>query len=95
MTDKPRYLMGVGKPSDLVGAVARSGSIVFCVQGAQGKRRGPVIKTRLDVTCPAMPDDKPPYLMGVGMLLTSCNIIKSVCALILKRHIYAVSCGYV
>ena len=49
MTDKPRYLMGVGKPSDLVGAVARGVDMFDCVlptrSGRTGQaftRRGPV-----------------------------------------------------
>ena len=29
--DKPRYLMGVGKPSDLVGGVARGVDMFDCV----------------------------------------------------------------
>ena len=49
MKDKPRYLMGVGKPSDLVGAVARGVDMFDCVlptrSGRTGQgftRRGPV-----------------------------------------------------
>ncbi|TCS61774.1 tRNA guanosine(34) transglycosylase Tgt [Varunaivibrio sulfuroxidans] len=48
-TDKPRYLMGVGKPEDLVGAVARGVDMFDCVlptrsgRTAQAfTRRGPV-----------------------------------------------------
>ncbi|RED54239.1 tRNA guanosine(34) transglycosylase Tgt [Aestuariispira insulae] len=48
-TDKPRYLMGVGKPTDLVGAVARGIDMFDCVlptrsgRNAQAfTRRGPV-----------------------------------------------------
>ena len=47
--DRPRYLMGVGKPSDLVGAVARGVDMFDCVlptrSGRNGQaftRRGPV-----------------------------------------------------
>jgi queuine tRNA-ribosyltransferase len=47
--DKPRYLMGVGKPADLVGAVARGIDMFDCVlptrSGRTGQgftRRGPV-----------------------------------------------------
>ena len=49
IADKPRYLMGVGKPSDLVGAVARGVDMFDCVlptrSGRTGQaftRRGPV-----------------------------------------------------
>ncbi|WP_259780826.1 tRNA guanosine(34) transglycosylase Tgt [Aestuariispira ectoiniformans] len=49
MTNKPRYLMGVGKPTDLVGAVARGIDMFDCVlptrSGRNGQaftRRGPV-----------------------------------------------------
>ena len=48
-SDKPRYLMGVGKPSDIVGAVARGIDMMDCVlpsrSGRTGQaftRRGPV-----------------------------------------------------
>ena len=48
-TDKPRYLMGVGKPADLVGGVARGIDMFDCVlptrSGRTGQgftRRGPV-----------------------------------------------------
>ena len=47
--DRPRYLMGVGKPTDLVGAVARGIDMFDCVlptrSGRNGQaftRRGPV-----------------------------------------------------
>ncbi|MGC6412559.1 MAG: tRNA guanosine(34) transglycosylase Tgt [Candidatus Puniceispirillaceae bacterium] len=49
LADKPRYLMGVGKPSDLVGAVMRGVDMFDCVlptrSGRTGQgftRRGPV-----------------------------------------------------
>ena len=47
-TDKPRYLMGVGKPADLVGSVARGIDMFDCVLRRVGRtgqrlyRRGPV-----------------------------------------------------
>ncbi len=37
--DKPRYLMGVGKPSDLVGAVARGVDMFDCVLPTRNARR--------------------------------------------------------
>jgi len=37
-TDKPRYLMGVGKPSDLVGAVARGVDMFDCVMPTRSGR---------------------------------------------------------
>ncbi|WP_343559232.1 tRNA guanosine(34) transglycosylase Tgt [Kiloniella sp. b19] len=39
-TDKPRYLMGVGKPSDLVGAVARGIDMFDCVLPTRSGRNG-------------------------------------------------------
>ena len=39
-TDKPRYLMGVGKPSDLVGAVARGVDMFDCVMPTRSGRTG-------------------------------------------------------
>ena len=39
-TDKPRYLMGVGKPSDLVGAVARGIDMFDCVMPTRSGRTG-------------------------------------------------------
>ncbi len=38
--DKPRYLMGVGKPSDLVGAVARGIDMFDCVLPTRSGRHG-------------------------------------------------------
>ena len=38
--DKPRYLMGVGKPSDLVGAVARGIDMFDCVMPTRSGRNG-------------------------------------------------------
>lgn len=38
-TDKPRYLMGVGKPGDLVGAVARGVDMFDCVLPTRNARR--------------------------------------------------------
>lgn len=38
--DKPRYLMGVGKPSDLVGAVARGIDMFDCVLPTRSARNG-------------------------------------------------------
>ncbi|MEM7242780.1 MAG: tRNA guanosine(34) transglycosylase Tgt [Pseudomonadota bacterium] len=39
-TNKPRYLMGVGKPSDLVGAVARGVDMFDCVLPSRSGRTG-------------------------------------------------------
>ncbi len=39
-TDKPRYLMGVGKPSDIVGAVARGVDMFDCVMPTRSGRTG-------------------------------------------------------
>jgi queuine tRNA-ribosyltransferase len=39
-TDRPRYLMGVGKPSDIVGAVARGVDMFDCVMPTRSGRTG-------------------------------------------------------
>ena len=39
-TDKPRYLMGVGKPSDIVGAVKRGVDMMDCVLPSRSGRTG-------------------------------------------------------
>ena len=39
-TDRPRYLMGVGKPDDLVGAVARGVDMFDCVLPTRSGRNG-------------------------------------------------------
>ena len=39
-TDKPRYLMGVGKPDDLVGAVERGVDMFDCVLPSRSGRNG-------------------------------------------------------
>lgn len=41
-TDKPRYLMGVGKPDDIVGAVARGIDMMDCVLPSRSGRTGQV-----------------------------------------------------
>ncbi len=47
-TDKPRYLMGVGKPDDIVGAVARGIDMMDCVLPSRSGRTGQVF-TRFGV----------------------------------------------
>ncbi len=41
-TDKPRYLMGVGKPDDIVGAVSRGVDMMDCVLPSRSGRTGQV-----------------------------------------------------
>lgn len=41
-TDRPRYLMGVGKPDDIVGAVARGVDMMDCVLPSRSGRTGQV-----------------------------------------------------
>jgi queuine tRNA-ribosyltransferase len=41
-TDKPRYLMGVGKPHDIIGAVARGIDMFDCVLPTRSGRNGQV-----------------------------------------------------
>lgn len=45
-TDKPRYLMGVGKPDDLVGAVARGIDMFDCVMPSRSGRHGQAFTRR-------------------------------------------------
>ena len=47
-TDKPRYLMGVGKPDDLVGGVARGIDMFDCVLPSRSGRTGQIF-TRFGV----------------------------------------------
>ena len=44
--DKPRYLMGVGKPDDLVGAVARGIDMFDCVMPSRSGRHGQAFTRR-------------------------------------------------
>ena len=44
--DRPRYLMGVGKPDDIVGAVARGVDIMDCVLPSRSGRTGQVFTRR-------------------------------------------------
>ena len=39
-SDKPRYLMGVGRPSDIVGSVARGIDMFDCVMPSRSGRTG-------------------------------------------------------
>ena len=45
-TDKPRYLMGVGKPDDIVGAVKRGIDMMDCVLPSRSGRTGQVFTHR-------------------------------------------------
>ena len=45
-TDRPRYLMGVGKPDDIVGAVARGIDMMDCVLPSRSGRTGQVFTRR-------------------------------------------------
>ncbi len=45
-TDKPRYLMGVGKPDDIVGAVARGIDMMDCVLPSRSGRTGQLFTHR-------------------------------------------------
>jgi len=45
-TDRPRYLMGVGKPDDIVGAVARGVDMMDCVLPSRSGRNGQVFTRR-------------------------------------------------
>lgn len=45
-SDRPRYLMGVGKPSDIVGAVARGIDMFDCVLPTRSGRNGQVFTER-------------------------------------------------
>lgn len=45
-TDKPRYLMGVGKPDDIVGAVARGVDMMDCVLPSRSGRTGQIFTRR-------------------------------------------------
>jgi len=67
--DRPRYLMGVGKPVDLVEAVERLVEIGFDGYALGGLAVGEGHQAMCDVLdyAPAMlPADRPRYLMGVG-----------------------------
>lgn len=44
--DKPRYLMGVGKPSDILGAVARGVDMMDCVLPSRSGRTGQLFTRR-------------------------------------------------
>ncbi len=44
--DRPRYLMGVGKPADIVGAVARGVDMMDCVLPSRSGRTGQVFTRR-------------------------------------------------
>jgi queuine tRNA-ribosyltransferase len=45
-TDRPRYLMGVGKPDDIVGAVARGIDMMDCVLPSRSGRTGQLFTRR-------------------------------------------------
>jgi queuine tRNA-ribosyltransferase len=61
-TDKPRYLMGVGKPSDIVGAVARGVDMFDCVMPTRSGRTGQAFtrKGTINIRNAKYRDDKNP-----------------------------------
>ena len=60
--DRPRYLMGVGKPDDLVGAVARGIDMFDCVMPTRSGRTGQAFTRRgaLNIRNARHPDDPRP-----------------------------------
>jgi queuine tRNA-ribosyltransferase len=60
--DKPRYLMGVGKPSDIVGAVARGVDMFDCVLPTRSGRNGQAFTRSgaINITNAKYTDDKTP-----------------------------------
>lgn len=61
-TDRPRYLMGVGKPADIVGAVARGIDMFDCVLPTRAGRHGQAWTTagHLNIKNAAFADDPEP-----------------------------------
>jgi len=61
-TEKPRYLMGVGKPSDIVGAVARGVDMFDCVIPTRSGRTGQAFtrKGTINIRNAKHRDDKAP-----------------------------------
>ena len=66
--DKPRYLMGVGKPDDIVGAVARGIDMMDCVLPSRSGRTGQVFTRRgvLNIKNARHQDDPRPLDEGCG-----------------------------
>ena len=66
--DKPRYLMGVGKPDDIVGAVARGIDMMDCVLPSRSGRTGQVFTRRgvLNIKNARHLDDPRPLDEGCG-----------------------------
>jgi queuine tRNA-ribosyltransferase len=65
-TDRPRYLMGVGKPDDLVGAVARGIDMFDCVIPTRSGRNGQafVLEGTLNLRNAKYTEDKGPIAEG-------------------------------
>lgn len=60
--NKPRYLMGVGKPLDIIGAVARGVDMFDCVLPTRNARNGQIFtkKGAIDITHSRYADDASP-----------------------------------
>jgi queuine tRNA-ribosyltransferase len=60
--DRPRYLMGVGKPDDIVGAVMRGIDMMDCVLPSRSGRTGQAWTRRgqININNPRHADDPPP-----------------------------------
>ncbi len=67
-TDRPRYLMGVGKPDDIVGAVARGIDMMDCVLPSRSGRTGQAFTRRgvVNIKNARHRDDPRPLDTGCG-----------------------------
>ena len=75
--DKPRYLMGVGTPSDILGAVARGVDMFDCVMPTRSGRTGLAFtwNGRINIRNAKYKKDKSP-LNKMIKILTLTNIQK-------------------
>ena len=67
--DKPRYLMGVGKPDDIVGAVERGIDMFDCVLPTRSGRTGQAFTARRPDQHPQRPVRRGPGAARSGLLM--------------------------
>lgn len=72
-TDKPRYLMGVGKPSDIVGAVARGIDMMDCVLPTRSGRTGQAFTRRGVVNIKNARHAEDPRPLDAGCTCPACT----------------------
>ena len=84
--DKPRYLMGVGKPADIIGGIARGIDMFDCVMPTRSGRTGQAFTRRgtVNMKMRVMPMIRARW-MNIVLAQHVQNIAVLICTISLKR----------